>query len=81
MSQSDYPAIIWQLQEQIAALIVQVGGVAERGVREGISVATDVAKPQTFDRTLLEKVSGFVGACKLYIRMRLRDSSVKEQIQ
>ena len=78
MSQSYYPAIIQQLQEQIAVLTAQVGGAAERG--GGALAATEVAKPQTFDRTLL-KVSGFIGVCKLYVRMRLRESSVKEQIQ
>ena len=80
MSQPNYPAIIRQLQEQIAILTVQVGGVAEREVGEGTSAATKVAKPQTFDGTPL-KVSRFVEACKLYIRMRLRDSPVEEQIQ
>ena len=78
MSQSDYPAIIRQLQEQIAVLTAQVGGAAERG--GGASAAMEVAKPQTFDRTLL-KVSGFIGVCKLYVRMRLRESSVEKQIQ
>jgi len=57
-----------------------VGGAAERGVGGGKSAATEVAKPQTFDGTLSE-VSGFVGACKLYIRMKLRESPVEEQIQ
>ena len=80
MSQPDYPAIIRQPQEQIAALIAQVGGAAGRGGGRGVSPATEVAKPQTFDGTL-SKVSGFVGVCKLYIKMRLRESSVEEQVQ
>ena len=80
MSQSNYPAIIRQLQEQITVLIAQVGGAGGRGVGRGALAVTEVAKPQNFDGTPL-KVSGLIEACKLYMRMRLRKSTVEEQIQ
>ena len=80
MSQPNYPAIIRQLQEQITVLTAQMGGAAERRVGENTSAATEVAKPQTFDGTP-SKVSRFVGAYRLYIKMRLRDVPVEEQIQ
>jgi len=38
-----------------------------------------VAKPQVFDRA--PKILGFITACKLYLRMKMREVAVKEQIQ
>ena len=61
-------------------MTAQVGEEAERRVEGEAAAATEVAKPQTFDGTSL-KVSRFLSAYKLYIKMRLRDSSVEEQIQ
>ena len=79
MSQPDYPTIIRQLQEQVAALTAQLG--QQQGGEDGRRIAeeTEVAKPQIFDGTP-SKVSGFMGACKIYIKTRLREASVEAQI-
>jgi len=73
--QPDYPAIIRWLQEQITTLSEQVAGRAG-----GEAAGLEVAKPQIFDRTP-SKVSGFMTACKLYGKARMRGVPVEEQIQ
>ena len=69
------------MQAQIQALLV--GGVrgeaAPREVgRQG--EGAEIAKPQIFDG-MPSKVAGFITVCKLYIRMRMSEETVEEQVQ
>ena len=45
-----------------------------------VARGAEVAKPQIFDRTMA-RVADFITACKLYIRMRMREEMVEGQIQ
>jgi len=53
---------------------VQVGGSMGKA-----AAGIEVARPQTFDRTSL-KVLRFVTACELYIKIKIREMAVEEQI-
>jgi len=64
------------MQVQIQALLA--GGAVAR--ETGGGGATEMAKPQIFDGTS-PKVARFILACKLYIKMKLREELVEEQIQ
>jgi len=87
MSQINLHEIIRQQQEQLAVMQVQIQALlAERAEREAVPREVgrggggEVAKPQIFDGMSL-KVAGFITACKLYIRMRMREELVEGQVQ
>ena len=59
--------------------VLLVGGAVARAVGGG-AISTEVVKLQVFDG-ISSKVSGFVTVCRLYIRMKMREAAVEEQIQ
>ena len=62
------------MQAQIQALLAVGAG------REGEESHKEMAKPLVFSREA-GKVSGFVTACKLYIKARMTGATVEEQVQ
>jgi len=82
MSQLNFQTIIRQQQEQLAAMQIQIQTLLAEGavIRGEGGRATEVAKPQIFDG-MSSKISGFISACKLYIRMKLREELIEGQIQ
>jgi len=91
MSQYDLHAIICQQQEQLAAMQAQIqallaaaGGRAEEEEQAAPEVnrgyQMEVAKQAIFSGEA-EKVGGFITACRLYLRMKIREATVEEQVQ
>jgi len=68
------------MQIQIQALIVG-GAVAGRGI-EGSNTGSymEAAKLPVFNGEA-EKVGGFITVCRLYLRIKIRETTVEEQIQ
>jgi len=87
MSQINLHEIIRQQEEQLAAMQAQIqallaagGGGAERGVMgSNTGPHMEVAKPAIFNGEA-GKVGGFVTACRLYLRMKMREVMVEEQV-
>jgi len=79
--------IIRQQQEQLAAMQAQIqallaagGGGTEQAVGSNTGPSMEVAKPAIFNGEA-GKVEGFITACRLYLRMKMRRTSVEEQVQ
>ena len=68
------------MQAQIQALLAAVG--TGGGIATGSNTRShmEVAKPAIFNGEA-GRVGGFITACRLYIKMRLRGSTVEEQVQ
>ena len=87
MSQLNLHEIIRQQQEQLAAMQAQIQALlAAQGGAGGETTGTnagshmEVAKPAIFNGEA-GKVGGFITACRLYLRMKLRGATVEEQVQ
>jgi len=86
MSQLNFQEIIRQQQKQLAAMQAQIqallaaqgGGGAGTGPNAGAHM--EVAKLAIFNGEA-GKVGGFITACRLYLKMKMRGTSVEEQVQ
>ena len=69
------------MQVQIQALFAAQGGVGVRGAVTGPNAGShiEVAKPAIFNREA-GKVGGFIMACRLYLKMKMRGMLVEEQV-
>jgi len=85
MSQINFQEIIRQQQEQIAVMQAQIqallaaGGGAGGEERRTTGPKVEVATPAIFNGEA-GKVGGFVTACRLYLRMKMREAMVEEQV-
>jgi len=87
MSQINLHKIIRQQQKQLAVMQAQIQALLAGGAGGGEGIAreagregeAEVVKPQIFDG-MSSKVAEFITACKLYIRMRMREESVEGQV-
>jgi len=88
MSQINLHEIIRQQQEQLAAMQAQIQALlAAQGAEAGreamgsnMGSYMEVAKPAIFNGEAA-KVGGFITACRLFLRMKMRRATVEEQVQ
>ena len=69
------------MQAQIQALLAAQGGAGGGGTERGTTgPKVEVATPAIFNGEA-GKVGGFITACRLFVRMKLRGVTVEEQVQ
>ena len=70
------------MQVQIQALLTAQGGAGtgEEATGSNMGSHMEVAKPAIFNREA-GKVGGFITACRLFLKMKLRGATVEEQVQ
>jgi len=87
MSQLNLQEIIRQQPEQLAVMQAQIqallaaGGAGTGSATMGSNMGShmEVAKPAIFNGEA-GKVGGFVTTCRLYLRMKMREATVEEQV-
>jgi len=62
--------------------LIAEGAVVERGATDGSNTGSniEVAKPPVFNGEA-GRVGEFIMACRLYLRIKMREAMVEEQIQ
>jgi len=85
MSQLNLHEIIRQQQEQLAAMQAQIQALLAAqggggGIGPNVGAHLEVAKPAIFNGEA-GKVGGFLTACRLYLKMKMRGNTVEEQVQ
>ena len=68
------------MQAQIQALLAAGGEGTGGAMGSNAGPSMEVAKPAIFNGEA-GKVGGFIMACRLYLRMKLRGTTVEEQVQ
>ena len=70
------------MQVQIQALLAAQKGARAEGEAVGSNMGShmEVAKPAIFNREI-GRVGGFITACRLFLKMKLRGAMVEEQVQ
>jgi len=69
------------MQVQIQALLAAgaTGGEGRKATGSNLGLQMEVAKPSIFSGEA-GRVGGFVTACRLYLRMKIRGATVEEQV-